>query len=130
MAADGLYRLPRETDGGLDGLLLPHRLPGCREALAGQGAATQDRPSPPRRALVYRVAAQPQAAGGWRPIKWQRSMSERERAQFAAQKRVWSSVLSFSFCSVDWRFLDQMASVPGLPPAIQELVELLGGVFR
>jgi hypothetical protein len=26
--------------------------------------------------------------------------------------------------------LDQMASVPGLPPAIQELVELLGGVFR
>jgi len=26
--------------------------------------------------------------------------------------------------------LDQMASVPGLPPAIQELVELLGRVFR
>jgi hypothetical protein len=26
--------------------------------------------------------------------------------------------------------LDQMASIPGLPPATQELVELLGGVFR
>ena len=25
--------------------------------------------------------------------------------------------------------LDQMASVPGLPPAIQELVELLGGAL-
>ena len=26
--------------------------------------------------------------------------------------------------------LDQMASVPGLPPATQELLDLLGGVFR
>src|SRR5207248_11631604 len=75
----------------------------CREALAGQGPATQDRPSLPRRALACRAAAQPQAAGGWRLIKWRRSMSGRERERFEAQKRLRSFVLVFSCGAVESR---------------------------
>ena len=56
-------------------------------ALSGQGPATQDQPTPRRRALVCRVAAQPQAAGVWRPVESPRPTSERDREQFEGQRR-------------------------------------------
>src|SRR6266576_1100024 len=96
MATPGSGLRPRGKDGGLDGLRPPHRLAECREALAGQGPATQDLPTPGRRALVWQVAAQPQAAGVWRPVEAPRSTSERDQERFEGQTRVRSSFAVFS----------------------------------
>ena len=55
------------------------------------------------------------------------------RARASAIRSAKACVEFFSFFFILFggvKSLDQMASVPGLPPAIQELVELLGGVFR
>ena len=71
-------------------------LAGRIAALSGQGPATQDQPTPRRRALVCRVAAQPQAAGVWRPVESPRSTSERDREQFEGQTRARSSFAVFS----------------------------------
>ena len=111
MAADGLYRLPGETDGELDGLHLPHRLAGCREALADPGPARPGQASPPHRALACWVAAQPRVAAAWRPIRSRRLMSERDREQFEAQKHVRSSFSVFSCGVAEWRVLVSTANV-------------------
>src|SRR5690349_20360053 len=102
MTADGLHRLPKETDDVLDGLRPPPRLTGCREALAGQGPATQDQPTTRRRALVCRVADQPQAAGVWKPVESLRSTSERDREQYKGQMRGRSSFAVSSCGVVEW----------------------------
>ena len=52
------------------------------------------------------------------------------RARASAIRSAKARVEFFSFFFILFggvESLDQMASVPGLPPAIQELVELLGG---
>src|SRR6476646_5435330 len=103
MAADRLYRLPGETDGGSDGLRLPHRLPGYREAPVDPGPARPGQASPPHRALACRVAAQPRVAGEWRPIRSRRAMLELDRERYEVQRCLPSSFAVFS-CGVDgWR---------------------------
>src|SRR5262249_2650211 len=90
---------PRGKDGACEESPLLPTLARRIAALSGQGPATQDQPTPRRRALVCRVAAQPQAAGAWRPVESPRSTSEREPEQFEAQTRVRSFFDVFS-CAV------------------------------
>ena len=54
----------------------------------------------------------------------------RARASAIRSAKALAEFFSFFFIFFGGvEFLDQMVSVPGLPPATQELVELLGGEF-
>src|SRR5215475_12575978 len=99
MATAGSGLRPRGKGGACEESPLLPTLVRRIAALSGQGPATQDQPTPRHRALVCRVAAQPQAAGVWRPVELPRSTSEREREQFEAQTRVRSFSAVFS-CGV------------------------------
>src|SRR5438067_10459493 len=96
MATAGSDLRPRGKDGASEESRLLRTLAGHIAALSGRRPATQDQPTPRRRALVCRVAAQPQAAGVWRQVESPRWMSEREQEQFEAQKRVQSFFAVFS----------------------------------
>src|ERR1051326_8488702 len=96
MATAGSGLRPRGKDSACEESPLPPKLARRIAALSGQGPATQDQPTPRRRALACRVAAHPQAAGVWRPVEAPRSTSEREREQFEEQTRAWCFFPVFS----------------------------------
>src|SRR5215813_2707884 len=102
MATAGSGLRPRGKDGACEESPLLPTLARRIAALSGQGPATQDQPTPRRRALVCRVAAQPQAAGVWRPVESPRSTSEREPEQFEAQTRVRSFLAVFHVELGEW----------------------------